>query len=125
MNIKQTASGSIAFTLNPLIQFGDEVKYILKTEYGTWTKRDTITKTFGSLPVQFSDNASSTTNWTGDWNMTNAYFVSPSTSFTDGSGDYQDNTTQVYELLQSIDLTNTLAAQISFYARWEIESNYD
>ena len=125
LNIKQTASGSIAFTLNPLIQFGDEVKYILKTEYGTWTKRDTITKTFGSLPVQFSDNASSTTNWTGDWNMTNAYFVSPSTSFTDGSGDYQDNTTQVYELLQSIDLTNTLAAQISFYARWEIESNYD
>ena len=125
INLRATASGTISYVLDPAIQFGDEIRYVLNTEYPDWTNRDTIVKTYGSLPLQFSDDASATTNWTGDWISTGAEYVSPSKSFTDGNGDYADDADEVYELVQSIDLTNATEAMISFYAMWEIEADYD
>ena len=124
--IKETASGTISYVLNPSIQFGDEIKYVLKTVYPNWTKRDTIIKTYGSLPIQFQDDASTITNWSGNWGLTSSEFYSPSNSFADSpNSDYSNNTTKTYELVQDVDLTNSTAAQISFYAKWEIEADYD
>ena len=123
--LRETGSGMISYTLDPAIQFGDEIRYVLETEYPLWTHRDTIVKTYGSLPLQFSDDASTSTNWTGDWITTGAEYVSPSKSFTDGNGDYDSNADEVYELVQSIDLTNATQAMISYYAMWEIEADYD
>ena len=42
---QQLVNGNISYSLNPNIQFGDQIKYVLKTDYGLWIKRDTITKT--------------------------------------------------------------------------------
>jgi hypothetical protein len=124
--IMETADGAISYTLNPAIQFGDPIRYILKTEYGLWTKRDTIVKTFGSLTPQFTDDAAGVTNWTGNWSTTTTTYVSPSKSFTDSpSGDYSNNTTRTYTFNQTIDLTNVTAAGVQFYAKWEIEDEYD
>jgi len=126
LNIKQTSSGTITYVLDPAIQFGDEVKYVLKTEYPTWTMRDTIVKTYGTLPLQVFDDATNSTSWTGNWSLTNAQFYSASNSFTDSPGaNYTNNSTAIYEFNQSIDLTNALSAQISYWARWEIEEDYD
>ncbi len=123
-----TQSGAISFNLNPSIQFGDEIKYILETDYGTgnWVYRDTVTKTFGNLTLQVMDDASNNTNWTGTWNTTTAEFVSPSSSFTDSpSGNYANSQTKTYTFNQSIDLTNATAANVNFYAKWAIEPEYD
>lgn len=126
LEIMEMADGAISYTLNPAIQFGDPIRYILKTEYDLWTKRDTIIKTFGSLTPQFTDDAAGVTNWTGNWSTTTATYVSPSKSFTDSpSGDYSNNTTRTYTLNQTIDLTNVTAAGVQFYAKWEIEDEYD
>lgn len=125
LNVRETSSGSIAYTLSPTINSGDEVKYILKTEYPSWTYRDTITKTYGSIPLAAVEDASSTTNWTGSWITTGSTFVSPSESFTDGNGDYPNNATKTYTYVPSIDLTNATQAMITFYAKWEIEADYD
>jgi len=124
--LSQESTGTISYVLDPAINYGDEIKYVLNTDYGAWIKRDTITKTFGSITLQFSEDASSTTSWTGTWSTTNQEFVSPSSSFTDSpTGNYQNNSTRTYEFNQDIDLTNATAAGVSFYAKWEIESNYD
>ena len=124
--LKQTSSGAISYVLDPAIQFGDQVKYILNTVYPTWTKRDTIVKTYGSLPVQISDDASTSTNWSGTWATTSAQFFSPSNSFTESpGGNYANNADDTYELIQTVDLTNVTAAQASFYAKWDIEADYD
>lgn len=126
LNLMENQTNTISYSLNPAIQFGDEVKYVLNTEYGTWTKRDTITKTYGQITVQAIENASSTANWVGNWGITGAEYVSPSTSFTETpSGNYSNNTEKTYEYNQTIDLTNTTAAKISFMAKWDIEANYD
>lgn len=126
LNVRESATGTISYVLDPAILFGSEVKFVLNLEYGTWTKRDTITKTYGSPTLQYFEDASSTANWTGTWSTTTSEFVSPSTSFTDSpTGNYANGSSRTYEFDQSIDLTNATAASASFFAKWEIEADYD
>ena len=123
--LRESASNAISFVLEPTIQFGDEIKYILKTEYLGWTRKDTITKKYGALTTQFVEDGTSAANWTGNWTTTTSDFVSSPRSFTDGSGDYSSNTNKTTQFNQVIDLTNALDAEVSFYAKWEIEADYD
>ena len=124
--LMQTSTGSISYTLNPNIQFGNLVKYIIKTDNGLWVKRDTIVKTYGAYNLQVTENASAVTNWTGNWGTTTSTFVSSPKCFTDTpTGNYVNNANTTYTYVPTIDLTNAFAAQISFYAKWDIEADFD
>ena len=126
LNLQQSLPGSISYVLNPAIQFGDEIKYILKTDNGLWIKKDTITKTYGAITLQVLDDATSNTNWTGTWGTTTSTFVSPSKSFYDGStGNYSNNANKTYTYTPTINLSTATSAMVSFYAKWEIEADYD
>lgn len=126
LNISQTATSTISYVLDPAINYGDEIRYVLNTDYGLWIDRDTIVKTYGSATLQYSEDASSTANWTGTWSTTNQTFVSPSTSFTDSpTGNYQNGSSRTYEFNQDVDLTIATGGLVSFYAKWEIEADYD
>jgi carboxypeptidase T len=124
--IMESQAGTISYELVSTIQPGDLVKYVLKTDNGLWVRTDTITKTYGTLTMQFLDDATDMSNWTGGWSTTGSTYYSPSNSFTDSpSGNYANNTIDNYELNQTIDLTGATAAKVTFYAKWEIESDYD
>jgi PKD repeat protein len=126
LDMRESSSGSISYVLDPAIAFGDEIKYILNTEYGLWTNRDTITKTFGALTLQYFEDGTNNTNWIGNWNTTTAEFYSPSSSFTDSpGGNYNNDSFRTYEFNQDIDLTTATAAAATFYAKWDIEADYD
>jgi PKD repeat protein len=126
LNSQQTSTGSISYVLSPSIQFGDQIKYILKTDNGLWVKKDTIVKTFGAMTLQALEDATAITNWTGNWSTTTTTFVSPSKSFFDGSANnYVNNTNKTYAYVPTINLTQATSAMISFYAKWGIESDYD
>jgi PKD repeat protein len=123
---QQTSTGSISYSLNPSIQFGDQIIYVLETNNGLWIKRDTIYKTFGALTSQVVENATSTANWTGNWSTTTATFVSPTRSFTDSpTGNYGNNTSKTYTYVPAADLTNASSAIVRFYAKWNLEADYD
>jgi bacillopeptidase F (M6 metalloprotease family) len=124
--IMGTGNGAIAYTLDPAIQFGDMIKYVLNTDNGLWIRRDTITKTFGAATSQFLDEANNNVNWTGNWATTTSTFVSPSSSFTESpTGQYSNSATRTYTLNQSIDLTNATAAGVKYWAKWDIENDFD
>ncbi|ASS49519.1 MAG: hypothetical protein A3D31_02615 [Candidatus Fluviicola riflensis] len=124
--IMEEANGAISYTLDPAIQYGDMIRYVLNTEYVLWTKRDTIVKTFGSITSQFIDDASTIVNWTGNWSTTSNEYVSPTKSFTESpSGDYNNSTTRTYTFNQVVDLSHVTEAAVNYYAKWEIESDYD
>jgi PKD repeat protein len=124
--LMQTSTGAISYTLNPNIQFGNLVKYIIKTDNGLWVKRDTIVKTYGAYNLQVTENATAVTNWTGNWSTTSSTFVSSPKCFTDTpTGNYVNNANTTYSYVPTIDLTNAYAAQITFYAKWNIEADYD
>lgn len=126
LTIMQLAAGSISYTLNVGIQYGDPISYVLNTVYSGWTHRDTIYKTFGSPTSQFLDEATNTANWTGDWSTTTTEFVSPTKSFTESpTGDYSNDITRTYTFNNTIDLTNATSAGVKFFAKWEIEPDYD
>mgnify|MGYP000197183987 FL=1 len=122
----QTSTGAISYSLNPNIQFGDQIIYVLETNNGLWIKRDTIYKTFGALTSQVVENATSTANWTGNWSTTTSTFVSPTRSFTDSpTGNYGNNTNKTYTYVPAVDLTNASSAMVRFYAKWNLEADYD
>ena len=124
--IEEIQTGTISYTLDPAIQYGDEIKYVLATDNGDWVKRDTITKTFGDATLQFSDDAANADNWTGDWSLTSEDYYSPDYSFTDSpNDDYNDNTFSEYIFNDTIDLTDATGAYTRFRAKWDIESGYD
>jgi carboxypeptidase T len=126
LNLQQSLPGTISYVLNPSIQFGDQIKYILKTDNGLWIKKDTITKTYGAITLQVLENATSTANWTGTWGTTSSTYVSPTKSFFDGStANYSNNANKRYTYVPIIDLTNVSSAMISFYAKWALEVDYD
>lgn len=124
--IQQNGNGAISYALNPAIQFGDQIKYILQTDNGFWIKNDTIIKTFGAFTLQSTENATTATNWTGNWNTTTSTFVSAPRSFTDTpSGNYVNNANTTYTYVPTIDLSNATAAKLTFWAKWDIEADYD
>lgn len=126
LNSQQTSTGAISYSLNPSIQFGDQIKYILKTDNGLWVKKDTIVKTFGAITLQALEDATSATNWTGTWSTTTSTFVSSSKSFFDGStSNYANNANKTYTYIPTIDLSTATSAMISFYAKWAIEADFD
>jgi PKD repeat protein len=126
LNTSETQNGTISYTLNSNIQFGNEVKYILNTDNGLWVKKDTITKTYGAITLQELEDATTPTNWSGNWATTTSTYVSPSKSFTDSpNGNYSNNQTRNLYYNPEIDLTTAISAKVTFYAKWDIEANYD
>lgn len=122
----ETDFDSIAYTLSPTINFGDEIKYVLVTDYTDWQRRDTVTKVYDQWVVVVSDDASSAANWTGDWSLTTDDAYSPTTSFTDSDGgNYPDDANTNWTYITPIDLTLAQDAMVTFYAKWNIESDYD
>ncbi len=126
LGLNTIANGTISYTLSPTIVYGDLIKYVINTDNGLWVKHDTIVKTYGSVSSQFTDNASNTTNWSGTWGLSVTQFVSPSTSFTDSpTANYTNNLTKTYTYNNSVNLTNVTAAAVNYYAKWDIEADYD
>ena len=76
----------------------------------------------------FEDAGNSTTvNYTNNgWGTTTNTFVSPSSSITDSpSGNYQNGANKTIAISNEIDLSTATGANLSFYAKWEIENNWD
>lgn len=126
MDILETRTGAISYELDNGINYGDEVKYVLTTDNGTWVKHDTITKKFGDATLQVYDDATTDDNWIGDWATTTEDFVSAPNSFTDSpNSDYASNSYEVYEFDETIDLTYATGGLVRFSTKWEIEESWD
>lgn len=127
-NLLQSATDSIAYTLNPSTPAGTAISYIIAVNNGTFTWQDTITKIYGATNILLANSGGSTIGWTalGNWNTTSTQYRSAPSSITDspfgnyGAGDYN-----IFTVDSTIDLSNALSAQLSFYTRFEIEPGYD
>lgn len=124
--LMETVTGAISYTLDAGISFGDDIIYVLETDNGTWTKRDTIYKTFGTGTTVFSDDCTNLDNWTGSWSFTNEDFVSGPNCITDSPfSNYSNNTQSDCELIASHSFENATYASVTFWAKWEIENDWD
>lgn len=127
MDLMQIENDSIAYSLTPDIETGDEYKLLLSVDNGLFTVSDTITKIFGSMVIVFNDAGDDLDNWTtSEWDITDEDSHSPSNSVTDSKyTDYDNNLYATITLDTTIDLRDVELAFISFWAKWEIEPSYD
>ena len=128
MSLLQSDLDSISFQLDPAIAIGDLVEYNIQVDNGQYVENFLMTKVYGSETNLLTDNGNSISNWdvSQTWNVTNSDYYSPSSSITDSpNGNYSNNINKTITMNNPVDLTNTLGANMSFWAKWEIEENWD
>lgn len=127
MDLMQTDTDSISFSLDASIENGTEFRFLLSVDNGMFTVSDTITKIFGTTVVIFNDDAEDLEMWTSaKWDVTNEDYFSPSNSITDSKfTNYQADQNNAINLDTTIDLTDVSMAFLTFWAKWEIEPAWD
>lgn len=127
MVLLQEDTNSISFVLDNSIQSGDAIVYKLVLNNGQFDVEKTISKVYGELTPIFTDNGDALTNYEStNWGTTTSTYYSASSSITDSpSGNYDNDSNKSIELENAIDLSNAMEAQISFYAKWDIENGWD
>lgn len=123
----ETVEGSFNYSLDEGIASGDEIVFVLGVNNGVFTREDTITKSYFISETVFSDDATVLTNWSSNnWAATNEEFVSAPSSITDSpNGNYSNNIQEVVTLNDQIELGEEGTAFLRYYAKWDIENDYD
>ncbi|MFV9551455.1 M14 family zinc carboxypeptidase [Algibacter sp. PT7-4] len=120
-----------AYTLDAGIQANDEIEFqiTLSNDDGYVMYRANIIKSYNPS-VLFIDNpdTDNLTNWTasgGSWGTTSDSY-SGTTAITDSpSGAYGNNQSKTLTLNSSVDLSSSNSAVVQFFAKWDIERNFD
>ncbi len=123
----QNMNDSLLITLQPGLQQGELINYIVATNNGSYTHYDTITRIYGQPVVAYANSCNSLAGLSNaGWGISSNQFVSVGGSLTDSpSGFYPDNSTETVTTSSFINLSDALAATLSFNAKWDIEKGYD
>jgi hypothetical protein len=128
LELLEETNGSIQYTLLNDTQPGDNIVFELIVNNGNYEQKVLVKKVYGKIIPVFEDYGNSVTNNFNNngWNTTNTSFVSPSSSITDSpNGNYQNNENKTITISEEVILTNAISANITFYAKWDIENNWD
>ncbi len=133
-SLQQFESDNSTFpvSVSPTTQAGTELLFLLQISGGPFSHTDTLRKVFGAstggsnLSI-FNDAADDYDNWEGNWVLTNETFVSEPTSFTDSPNEpYLPNSIYIFDMVEEVAIpADAKNAQLRFFARWDIEDNYD
>jgi hypothetical protein len=131
------ARTSITNQSNPLlikvannVQNGTKHKIVARISInGTVLIKDTTSILVGQPTQVFADNfETGTSNWQlmNTWGLTTSTYHSPINSMTDSPvGSYPNNASTYIISSQSIDLTQSNAAMLEFWTKWDIEAGWD
>jgi len=127
MNLLQSIIDSIAYTMVGGIVPGTAMQYVLNIDNGYYVLNDTINCIYGTPVTIFADVCDDISKWNSQsWDTTSLYAVSPGTSITDSRvGKYFSSDVSNIITVSTINLTTAVAARLEYYARWEIEKNWD
>jgi len=118
------------------LEYGEYTFTVAAAGYATLARRVTLdaatrTESFTLLPVDESDLVavdfeSGAGGWTGGtWGLATAQAHSPVTSLADSPvGSYANNATNIVTLAP-VDLTGVTSGAVSFWARWDLEADWD
>jgi len=120
-------SDSISYVLSDDIQYGDEFSYTITVSQGSYSLSKVFTKSYYETEIIIEDPGDDLNNWTSsDWSVTSENYHSASNSITDSQGgNYGDDVTSSITLINQIDLTGIENPQLTFWAKWNIENNWD
>ena len=119
----------LEFTVAPQIQFGEAAKIEIQCQQGEYIFRDTLTKVRADFFTLIQDQGDMS-HWDisqGEhWGLTDDQFKSPPMSITDSPNElYGPNVNEIILLDQEINLQDVTSAYVQFWARWDVEDDYD
>lgn len=126
--VRQTVEDSIQLTLPASLSAGQTFRYVLSVNNGLFTRRDTLTKVFGTPTIAFASNGASMAGWAPNtsWGVVPAGFGATPGALNDSpAGDYASFADESLTTAQPIDLRGATHAELSFRARWAIETRFD
>ncbi len=127
----ETENFDVSYTITPDGSSSSEaVIFAISVDNGSFIRHDTITKQLiNGIPEDLvnEDNSSFENYFTnGDWGIVTNEFVSAPSSITDSPmGRYRNDTDSEIVLTTPIDLTGAETAILQYWAKWEIEDEYD
>ncbi len=127
MEVLETETASISLELQPYVNTGAEISFVLSLDNGTFSWNDTITKFYGEPELVFFDPCDDLTNWnTTSWGNCNQQYFSPPASIADSPGqNYENNANTTITSQQAFDLSDATIAWVEFHTRFDIEANWD
>ena len=127
--IGEAINDSFDISLNESIQEGENVIYKYLLNNGLYDEEITVTKIYGQTQTIIEDDSDNYVNhWYDDSEWSNTYeeYFSPQTSITDSPySNYSNNSEEIIQLIDPINLSGFVYAEINFDAKWNIESGYD
>jgi carboxypeptidase T len=127
MDALDSDNGAISLELDPFLNTGTEIQFILSLDNGTFAWNDTITKFYGEPQVIFQDPCDNLDNWiTASWGISNQQYFSAPGSITDSPGqNYSDNINTWITTQEAFDFSEVSIVWAEFYTRFMIEANWD
>ncbi|HRI34944.1 MAG TPA: immune inhibitor A, partial [Saprospiraceae bacterium] len=117
--------------LNPKIKNGETLRYLLKINNGFYDFVDTISVQYFDANTNITIdqfNTNTLNDWTippGTWGNSKSIYYTPPASITDSpNGLYKNNADNIITLNKKIDLTKSFKAELSFYARWDLDQDF-
>ena len=126
-DVLETKTDSFGYVLSQDVNYGDEFSYTITVTAGEYSVSKTFTKQFYETEIIISDDGNSIDNWTtSSWNITDETFVSSTHSITDSPlTDYSNDANSTITLTNAIDLTDINNPTLTFWAKWDIENDWD
>ncbi|MDI9310661.1 MAG: M14 family zinc carboxypeptidase [Limnohabitans sp.] len=121
-------NGTYQLNLATGITNGTPITFTVEINNGTYTQTETITKYFGPTEDRFTESAGNLTQWTNStgWGTSTTTYYSAPSSITDSStGNYANNANKNIKTTTAISLLNAVQAEITFYAKWDLEKGKD
>jgi len=127
MEVLDEESASISMELQPYINTGEEITFILSLDNGAFAWNDTITKYYGQPEIVFYDPCENLDNWTTDnWGIcTQHYYEAPSSIADSPGSNYENNAHETIVINEPFDLGEATVAWAEFHTRFAIEANWD
>ncbi len=126
--LAQPITDSVSYTVIAPPAPGTVLRYVIRRAFGPYEFTDTFAVTWGPFVVQFADSfAGMMPHWTTTgWALSSTVFHSPPYSITESpGGNYANNTYAVLLLDTVFYYPANSALYLSFWARWDLEPNYD
>jgi hypothetical protein len=128
LSFLQQFNDSFQVQILPDVSDGTVLKfqYKIETSVGVYYT-DTFEVIKGTPQILFAETGNTMSNWTSNtWNVTSNEYHSPPKSITDSpNGNYPEGSTRIITQSQAISLANLLYAELTFWAKWDIETLAD
>lgn len=124
------AADPFVFTVDPSTPGGHALVLTVTIEANGFSMEEDLVWLVGTPVTLFSDNMESGLGkWSesdGRWGLTTSSYSSPTNSYTDSpSGNYASGVNTWIQLVNSIDLSSAVTADLAFQHRYKTEGNYD